>query len=391
LQQGASTQYGAALEMSTPPLSTLERLTVSAFSAGGARIVAAEIRDDGTARYEDVPVFRSGTFRDSMGFQHTYEPEHMEQIVFNHGLLKGRGIFGSPPVREDHSVSIKNTIGYAEDLKASAGRTGQTFLLASFEVTEPEAVAKIERGTFRFRSAEIGYYETNDEALYWPVFMGFAFVDIPAVEGLDQYARSPEQHFSMFVPGRSDHKEPPMGTETPHQFSLKGVKTNDFAAVQARLDELEAIVAAPPKPAEPHAFRVGGSEVRDVAAVQQSIDRLETFRTETLKAARANFVKGLAAADVIKATDIEKFQAHVDKLSDEEFDSFKALYTDAEGNDLFARHDDGSTGGTPTPTDDTLSQAEIDQQVVADFKRAGMKPAEIAKTPAGQRLAAAAK
>lgn len=355
---------------------------MSVFSAGGMRLKASEIRDDGTAVYTDVPVFRSGTFKDSMGYQHTYDPEHMTQLEFHHTLLKERGIFPEPPVRADHSISVRNVIGYIETVRASKSTTSPfTYLLATFEVTEPDDVQRIERGTFRFRSAEIGYYETNDEAMYWPVFMGFAFVDMPAVEGLDQYARSDEQHFALHI---TDHKEPPVPpdpTPTPrHEFTLNGVRTTDYSAVQAALDAAKSPTR--------HAFRVNGAEVTDPAAVQAHINGLEEFRTEAKKAARLSFVKALAEKNVIPASDLGKFEKHVAELTDDGFEGFKGLYEGAEANPLFAQHDaSGGTGpAAQTPGDDKPDKKEVDEEVVANLRRAGVPEAQIEKTAAYRRL-----
>lgn len=142
---------------------------------------------------EGVAVFRSGTFRDSMGFQHVWEVEHMTQMVDNHVALSGRGILAHIPVRKDHvgflDSSLNSVIGYNTNVRTEARMntiSGEmcTYLLADMEIIDEDAIKKIESGLWRNLSSEIGTYLTNAEAEYWPVYMGVAFVDFPAVEGL---------------------------------------------------------------------------------------------------------------------------------------------------------------------------------------------------------------
>lgn len=142
---------------------------------------------------EGVAVFRSGTFRDSNGFQHVWEVEHMTQMVDNHVALSGRGILAHIPVRKDHvgflDSSLNSVIGYNTNVRTEV-RTNTisgemcTYLLADMEIIDEDAIKKIESGLWRNLSSEIGTYLTNAEAEYWPVYMGVAFVDFPAVEGL---------------------------------------------------------------------------------------------------------------------------------------------------------------------------------------------------------------
>lgn len=368
------------------PVQGFRRLSV--FSAGGATLKASKINDDGSAFYENVPIFRSGTFKDSLGYQHTYEPEHMAQAVFHYDLLKGRGTL-TPPVREDHSMSITKVIGYFDAMRAEAGER-YTFLNVDFTVTRPEAVELIENGTYRFRSAEVGYYETNDEALYWPVVQGFAFVDMPAVEGLDGYAADRTTvHFSLHDPSKD--KEPDVGdTPTKHEFTIKrggqDVKTSDYAAVQAMLDE----AAKAPAPVPAAKFRIDGSEVVDPAKVQQHIDVLEAFRTESVKLAKDAFVDTLASKNIILATQVDDFKAHVAGLDGPGFDGFKALYANALGNPLVANHaaGDGSTPPAPPAAGGAPTERETLEETIVHLRRSGLSDDQIEKTDAYKRLQA---
>jgi hypothetical protein len=76
--------------------------------------------------------------------------------------------------------------GYIADLR----RVG-TKLVADVRTTSEDMLEKITNGTYISRSAEIGMYEDNKGNIYDPILYGFAWVDIPAVEGL-----SPQFSFS---------------------------------------------------------------------------------------------------------------------------------------------------------------------------------------------------
>lgn len=362
--------------------------SVSMFSAGGVTLKASEIHPNGSASYKNVPIFRSGSFKDSVGTRHTYEHEHITQAVAHYELLRSRGVL-TPPVREDHSASITKVIGYFDAMRAET-RGEYSYVMVDFTINRPDAVAKIENGTYRFRSAEVGHYETNDEAMYWPVIQGFAFVDMPAVEGLDAYASDQTTvHFSLH--NTSKTKEPEVSNPTPtlHEFHLpvpggEPVKTSDYARVQAALD-------AAAKPAVPpvHKFRIEGGEQADPAKVQQHIDVLENFRIETVKLAKEAFVDQLAASNVILATQVDGFKSHVAELDAAGFDRFKALYANSAANPLIGSHSDGGAGETGAQGGNgDPSEREILEETVTNLRRSGLSGEQIAKTDTYKRLQA---
>lgn len=173
-----------------PKKISLYGVDTSAFTFDGH---AMSKNADGTSRVTRMPVFKAGTFRDSWGDQQTWTQDHLRQMVDNFSLLKARDIFPNVPVRSDHSFSIDKVIGYVDGLSLSEDGN---FLLADYTVTEPTAAEKIARGTYRSRSLEVGMFETNSGEMYYPVVFGFAFVDIPAVEGLHS-KKSGVAFFSM--------------------------------------------------------------------------------------------------------------------------------------------------------------------------------------------------
>ena len=300
-----------------------------------------EHRADGSALVKDIEVFKAGTFRDSMGDQNTWTTAHLMQMVSNFDLLRSEGVFVDVPVRRDHSFSIDKVMGYFEALRVEGDR-----LLADIVVTEPTNVEKLARGTYRSRSLEVGMYVTNDETPYWPVVWGVAYVDIPAVEGLHN---RPANDIAFFSNSTPTEENKPMTTENdkgaprPATFTIKGVETSDYAAVQAYIGTLEL------RPEAAAAFRVKGAEVSDFAAVQAHIDTLEGFESETRTAGRTAFVNGLAADGKVAAVQTAPLVELVESMSDEQFTKFKAGYEAAPKLSLLGEHGANSnhTGNNP--------------------------------------------
>lgn len=136
---------------------------------------------DGT-NMKNVEIFRVGSFH---GGRHTFNKKDLKEMVKNFHYMKVEGILPNVPVRADHpgflsGGSVDKIIGYFTDLRLRGEK-----LVADFQITEPDAQEKIKRGTYRSRSVEIGSYEDNSGDVYEPSIMGVAFVDLPAVEGLD--------------------------------------------------------------------------------------------------------------------------------------------------------------------------------------------------------------
>ena len=104
---------------------------------------------------------------------------------------------------------------------------------------------------------------------------------------------------------------------------------------------------SPPQPPAPAAatqtFLVNGAEVTDFSAVQQHINGLEAFKQTTLKNAREDFVKGLAAGPTpkIAATQIESLTEFADSLNEEQYNKWKASWDAAPASSLFQNHGTG--------------------------------------------------
>lgn len=327
---------------------TLERMNVRLFQTGlGGSDYTFTKAADGTAEVEGLKVFKAGTFRDSMGIQNTWDVEHLTQMVFNFDMLRERGVLPNVPVRADHSSSVDKLVGWINALRVDGN-----FLRADYKFTEPDAAEKFDRKTYLNRSAEIGLYETNDEAFYWPVFLGFAFVDLGAVEGL--YSQ-PERKFTVITDKETAVPESNTQTPPPAPAGL-------FNRPTAGGTE------------QPVTFSIGGRTVADPVAVQSHISVLEKFQSDAMEAARKGYIESLATDGKIAAPQVDGLKAFADTLSDEQFAAFRTTWDAAPKTGLFERHGNGvsNTDGKQGTTD-TGQPTEVEEleAVVAMHRRSG--------------------
>lgn len=377
------------------------RRNVSLFSSGdlvASRPLkfAKKKKDDGTDALvvTGQPIFRSGTFRDSMGFQHTWDDFHMQQIVSNFDLLKGRNVFTDPPVRKGHGSffgeRMDGLVGYMTGLATEkftnpTDNKEYTYLLADYEVLDKAAQDAIASGLWRHRSFEVGFYTSNDDAEFWPVAMGFAFVDIPAVEGLN-FSKLPGigSAYSMMFEKEAPVTTP-VDTTTP---PAAGATAPAAPATPAAPAPAPAAHAAPVPPV--HKFSINGAETTDFAAVQAHITTLEQFRTETVTAGRKNYVSSLASSNKILATQVPQLEEFALGLSDEQYKKWCESYASAPATPLLGNHAAGTSNhnGTAELTE-AQKQNEIDKGIVGQHRAAGMAQDVLEKTPSYSRLKAA--
>lgn len=376
----------------------------------------------------DVPVFRSGTFRDSMGFQHTWDPLHMSLMVTHFDHLLGKQIFTDVPVRKGHGSffgdSMDGLIGYHTALRTkdmvnpTTGKT-ETYLLADFEILDPTAQANINSGLWKNRSAEIGMYVTNDEAEYSPTYMGVAYVDIPAVEGLNGFSK-----FSQFksdtasivfeedpnmsgttTASQTPATPPPVPAPVPVQHSSAAVTdTNTPNLVELnRLAEVGRQAEASASDGSDHSrgvqpvqkFKVNGQEVTDLAAIQTHIDGLEEYSRVTQEQQRTDFVNGLAASNIIRATQLEGMLAYAKGLDGAGYSAFSALYGTATPDPLLAGHQAAqqfsqSPAETNAIADSQAQGAPDEKMLVLDkinmFRTMNLPKSQIEATPSFARM-----
>lgn len=383
--------------------------------------VKERTNSDGNHVLEGLRVFKVGTFTDMFGYEHTWDEIHLDQMAMHYQLLKDGGYFPDVPVRADHSSSVRNVVGYFESVYRDPA--DPSFLASDIEFTEPDAWDKWQRRTWRSRSIEIGMYETNDGRSFWPVVMGLAFVDIPAVEGL--HGRQNSVGFSQAIIDNEEGQVPPDINTDPEGW----IKAVNYAAwvqaaeyAQACQDWERAVMYAqaledeaskqttppqpsitpatpPPAPAQhqapppvgghPLLFRVNGQQTADFRAIQSHIDTLESFREETVKLGRTTFVEELAKNNKIMASQIPSMSLHAQSLSDEQFASFRATFEAAPSNAMFSNQGQQDTtppnpGGAPANGDDP----EVLKEIVANHRRTGMSEEKIAKTESYRKLVA---
>lgn len=302
------------------------QLSSSYALSSGFGVNAAHFRkDNGVLKVEGMPVFRSGTFRDSWGDQFTYEELHIQQMITHWNYLTSSKIFADVPVRLGHPGFLGaapmqgQVIGWHTQLstakmKAPHEDEEYDYVLADYEILDMEAAAGIERGLYRNRSAEIGRYRTNKEVEYWPVYMGVAYVDIPAVEGLqfqsnNSAGRSPVKYFiidkEMSVTGQI-----PMNA--PGQAASAASGTNGTGGLPFAIGA--------------QAYRVNGQVTTDANAIQSHIEVLEQFRTQVTDQIRNDFVGMLAAMQRISVHDVPNQQAFARSLSGEQFAAWRATW-----------------------------------------------------------------
>lgn len=331
-----------------------------------------DVLDDGTSMVRNVEIFKAGTFKDSWGDQATWTPEHLTMMVANYNLLRGGGQFVDVPVRRDHSMSIDKVMGYFDSMW-----TDGLMLFADLHITESSQMSKLTRGTYRSRSLEIGMFETNAGAMYWPVVFGVAYVDIPAVEGL----HSKDIKVSYFSQTSEPKETAPVSTETAPPTTPPAAPAPAATAPPA---------AAPPAapPAATAKFRVNGADVEDISAVQRHIDALELFARDTQAANRAAFVKSLVTAGKITAPLEAGLAAMAATLNEAQYAEFTKAYEAAPVLSILSKHGGNQTEGSPPEEDAAADHIEVLKETIAMHRRAGMTEERIAKSKAFVELTA---
>ena len=338
--------------------------------------------DDGKpvgAKLEGLAAFRTGVHTDSRGNEHTWEPKDLRAMARNFKKLVEDNSFPDVPMRVDHSFSAESVIGYMTNVYTKGDK-----LLVDVDITEPEAAAKYERGTFRARSAEIGAMPDNEGRVLDNVFMGLAFVDIPAVTNL--YSMPSEDlivHRFVEAEGQTEPNQGDSKVEyTEEDLKAEFAKGKDAGLAAAKSEFV---------PQPPHKFRIAGEEVTNIEAVQSHIDALESYQEESVKAGRTAFVSALVQRNVIPVTQEESTVEFALGMNDVQFEQFKAIHAEMPENPLFAKH--ANSGGPEGQSNDS-GPSEDEQaiatarEVVAMHRRAGVPEAEIALTPSFKRLEA---
>lgn len=339
---------------------------------------------------EDVAVFRSGSFSDSMGRRNTWEHEHLASMVTNFNMLRDRNIFSDVPVRSGHPGWLINgqegngkVVGYHRDLRVETRQSTHDdneyeYLITSYEIIDPEAQQAIKSGLWRNRSAEVGTYITNDDAEYFPVYFGVAYVDIPAVEGLNGFAKS--NHNTRIIEEESMSADQqvvtPVAPKLPTAPAVPvAPEVSAHTAPVVAEPVTEPVVQAQPvvthgQESAVMAFSIDGRQVQDFAAVQQHINVLEAFRNETIESARVDFVNGLVKDGKILASNADATVEFAKSLSDEQFGAWRTTQEAAPQHPILGQFDAGQGGDPVVPTEGP-TEVETLAAIVRQHKRAG--------------------
>lgn len=371
------------------PLDLLQREKMYFVSSGFGFEPTVHAKAGGGKIFQGVPVFRSGSFADSMGRRNTWEDLHIKQMVDNLSHLMDKKIVESVPARDGHPEFLVHgmrgkgeVVGWHlgvsyKKKKSPVDDKEYTYLLADYEITAPYALEKIERGLWRNRSAEIIPYVTNDEAEFWPVYLGFAFVDFGAVEGLNFSMSQGNRSFVVF--GESPLKE----------SIVSGDNTNPGTLVFGVPVTPSAPVAPGAQPTSQFVFSCNGQNVTDYNQVQQYIRQLETFTRETREAGRRSYVAGLVSSNKMAASQLDGQTAFALSLSDEQFASWKLQWDGAPTNSTLAVHGTGpanpGNAAQPNPNQDT----EDAKAIVAMHRINGMPEKQLKETNSYRKLVAA--
>lgn len=313
--------------------------------------------DDDGMHIRGLKIFRTGLLTDSQGRSHDWIAEELDAAVENFYALREE--LPDIPVRVGHTRAPHDLGGYYEDVR----RDGE-FLKADVLITEPDVAAKVKRKTFRSRSLEIGAYPSAKHGLCWPVILGLAFVDIPAVPGLYESPVSGKQFTVITESGTMPDQKPPSSPNTPDLY----------AAYYAQGLADGAAAVTPPE------FQCFGAVLSDPAKVQEHINTLETFQKESTENARKSFIKGLVDSKVLLATQREKFEALALNMTPEQFELFQQGYEGAAANPLLQHQGGGSHSGEKAgdeKPDPIKSRIEELEGIVRFHKQSGVSDKEI--------------
>lgn len=287
--------------------------------------------EDGTGVVTGFPVFRAGNFRDDKGRPASYTGADLSAIVENFKAMREE--YPNPPVREDHSRSINSVVGYVDGLHVN-----DDVLFADFTLTEPRAVERFKRKTYRGRSSEIGAWRVNKDEHKTPFFYGFAFVDIPAVSRL--YSAG-ESEISLY-----------MEAEVPEETAV--IEPEGGPVLEAQ-----------------HVFSVAGAEVTDYAQVQAHIDQLELFASEQRSAGRTAFVTKLVEENRLAAPQMEAMIEFVRTLDDDQYLKWSEAMAGAAPLAAFGEVGPSDTQSTDGENPRLIALADA-QETVRMHRLAGM-------------------
>ena len=353
----------------------------------------------------NVAIFRSGTFKDSFGEQHTFDAFGIETFIRNFNYLKDSNVFSKPVVRAGHPHPFNNgrlesVIGYINDLSTEnrqAPHDGHMYdyLIAELEIIDETAKQNIESGLWLNRSAELGNYEDNAGQNVAPVILGVAYVDIPAVEGLN-FTKNTDPNSSIdgfliseeytkmannTLPNAATLSGIQMPT-APFTFSIGGNDTADTARVQGYITELESKFAS--SEAKVAQFEADKKKLEDENKV------LKEFQSTVRAKVREDFIDGLAKSQKILESAKESTKAFAATLTDEQFESWKTTMGNAPAAPVLGDYGNQDGGNHDSERQENKQDNfEVEKGIVSNLKSAGVSVDKIKASAAYQRIIAA--
>jgi hypothetical protein len=236
--------------------------------------------------------------------------------------------------------------------------SNHSYLLASYNISDPVAAMKVEKKLFRNRSAEVGTYVDNDEAEYGPALMGFAYVDIPAIEGLNFGKRADVRRFAMEkegdpmgAPVDSDEVIEPEDEVVEPEAEDEVVESEDATSedeVETIVPEVDEEVDEEVEPAavdevitsdgrdagsgfsatpniSTFGIDINGVRVTDPKVIQEYVNNLNGVVAES----RATYSKGLFASDRITSGQKDSMDEFTKGLTTEQWSQFRTIFDDS--------------------------------------------------------------
>lgn len=137
-------------------------------------------------------------------------------------------------------------------------------------------------------------------------------------------------------------------------------------------------------------FTLQGQPTNDFTAVQNRLNFLEEFRNEAIKSGKVSFVEKLAADNKILASQVDKLTAYALSLSDEGYSAWKDTWDGSPALPMLAgSHAEGTTnhaGSQTEAADAVAAELETKKGIVNQHKLSGMSEDKIKNTPSYKRV-----
>jgi len=288
---------------------------------------------------KNVEIFKVGTYR---GIE--YKESALDKMVANFHYLKAFDIFAHVPVRADHPSMfgvgdiIDKVGGYVSDLR----RDGKK-LVADIRITSQKMWDKIMEGSYVNRSSEIGTYDDNNGTIYSPVLYGFAWVDIPAVEGLSpKFSYSKDKNIELINLNNEINMEEEKIEETfppKEEASEEKIEESTEEAVEEKKEEVEEKIEENVEDVEEKKEEVEGSteeaveekkeELKKENGVELNFDKMFPKEAEELRKYKEkefdDFFSKLIADGKLTPAMLDAEKKFAKTLSVEAFAQYKTL------------------------------------------------------------------